>query len=60
MLVEGDAAAQRDPIILSLPRFVTCRGGQYYFVPGLEGLRQIAGAACAAAGANAANALEQQ
>jgi Dyp-type peroxidase family len=52
MLVEGDAAAHRDPIILNLPRFVTCRGGQYYFVPGLQGLRQIAGATGAPAGGN--------
>jgi Dyp-type peroxidase family len=44
MLIEGDAHAQRDPIISSLPPFVTCRGGEYYFMPGLRGLRQLAGA----------------
>jgi Dyp-type peroxidase family len=42
MVIEGNAAADRDPIVLNLPRFVTCRGGEYYFVPGMSGLQQIA------------------
>lgn len=44
MAFEGDMAARRDPILLNLPSFVSCRGGQYYFMPGLRGLQQIADA----------------
>jgi len=44
-LIEGDAAAQRDAIVLDLPTFVSCRGGEYYFVPGLRGLQRITSAA---------------
>jgi Dyp-type peroxidase family len=43
MVIEGDTMVQRPPILLcSMPSFVTCLGGEYYFVPGLEGLRRLA------------------
>jgi Dyp-type peroxidase family len=42
MVIQGDAQAGRLPILLSgLPRFVTCRGGQYFFMPGISALRAI-------------------
>ncbi|HTV17835.1 MAG TPA: hypothetical protein VMG12_04170 [Polyangiaceae bacterium] len=41
-------AAGGDPICLRLDPFVTCRGGQYYLMPSLSGLRQIAGEAAGA------------
>lgn len=43
MVIEGDVALQRPPVLLrDMPSFVTCRGGEYYFVPGLGGLRVLA------------------
>jgi Dyp-type peroxidase family len=37
--IEGDHAAGRKPIVLlDIPDFVTCHGGQYYLYPGLGGL----------------------
>lgn len=59
MLIEGDAGASRDPIVLELPRFVSCLGGQYYFVPGIRGLRRIAGLPEAEAERSAHFTLEQ-
>jgi Dyp-type peroxidase family len=38
------ATAERAPFVCaSLPRFVDMRGGDYFFVPGIAGLRAIAG-----------------
>ncbi len=43
MLIEGDGA--KEPILLlDIPQFVTCRGGQYFFMPGLGALDLLAGA----------------
>jgi Dyp-type peroxidase family len=39
--ISPDALTHGDPILLALKTFVTCRGGQYYFMPSLSGLRQI-------------------
>jgi Dyp-type peroxidase family len=60
MLVEGDAEAGRDPIVLELPKFVTCRGGQYYFLPGIRALRRIADLPDAQAHHRPILTLEQQ
>jgi Dyp-type peroxidase family len=44
MAIEGDVKAGRPPILVrNVPAFLTCRGGQYFFMPGIEGLRVIAG-----------------
>jgi Dyp-type peroxidase family len=41
MLIEGEGA--REPILLvDIPQFVTCRGGQYYFMPSLRALDLLA------------------
>jgi hypothetical protein len=57
MLIEGDGT--REPILLlDIPQFVTCRGGQYYFMPGLRALELLAAGAQSrpvAANSNAAN-----
>lgn len=37
----ADSLTAGDPILLALKTFVTCRGGQYYFMPSLSGLRHI-------------------
>lgn len=43
MIVPGDERAGRPPLLCTgLPRFVTVRGGGYFFVPGLTALRLIA------------------
>jgi Dyp-type peroxidase family len=37
MVVQGDASAQRLPVIVKgIPSFVTCRGGAYFFMPSLS------------------------
>lgn len=42
MCIEGDVSAGRPPVILkNVPAFVTCHGGQYYFVPGVAGLARL-------------------
>jgi Dyp-type peroxidase family len=42
MIIQGDARKGRAPIILTgLPRFVTCVGGQYFFMPGILGLQRL-------------------
>ena len=44
-LIQGDPAslAARPPFVCaSLPQFVETRGGDYFFVPGLTGLRLLA------------------
>ncbi|HEY3252377.1 MAG TPA: hypothetical protein VGJ91_00430 [Polyangiaceae bacterium] len=39
MVIEGDAGTSRAPILLlDIPKFVSCYGGQYYLVPSLSGL----------------------
>jgi Dyp-type peroxidase family len=39
MAIEGDASEPRAPILLlDIPKFVSCRGGQYYLMPGAGGL----------------------
>ncbi len=39
MAIEGDASQSRAPILLlDIPKFVSCRGGQYYLMPGAGGL----------------------
>jgi Dyp-type peroxidase family len=43
MLIPGDERSERRPFICTeLPRFVTVRGGEYFFVPSLTALRVIA------------------
>jgi hypothetical protein len=43
MAIEGDVSTGRRPILLkNVPAFVKCHGGQYYFVPGMDGLRRLA------------------
>jgi Dyp-type peroxidase family len=43
MVVPGDERAGRPPVLCTgLPRFVTVKGGGYFFVPGLTALRLIA------------------
>jgi Dyp-type peroxidase family len=59
MLIEGDGT--REPVLLlDIPQFVTCRGGQYYFVPGLRALELLGGGVAAsfpaARGSNGPNA----
>lgn len=45
MAIEGDTTLSRAPrVLLELPRFVTCRGGQYYFCPGHRGLKALCSA----------------
>jgi len=45
MVIEGDTSASRKPVVLlDMPKFVSCRGGQYYLLPGLSGLAFLAGA----------------
>jgi Dyp-type peroxidase family len=42
--IEGDQAQGHSPILLlDVPEFVTCRGGQYYFVPSRSSLRILSG-----------------
>jgi Dyp-type peroxidase family len=44
MLIEGDVSAPRPPLLLlDIPDFVTHAGGEYYLVPGISGLRHLAG-----------------
>jgi Dyp-type peroxidase family len=39
LVIQGDASAGRAPVICSdLPRFVTPRGGEYFFMPGMRAL----------------------
>jgi Dyp-type peroxidase family len=41
-VIDGDQATQRAPrLLLNLPDFVVCQGGQYYLVPGRAGLREL-------------------
>jgi deferrochelatase/peroxidase EfeB len=43
MMIPGDEATGRRPFIcFDIPRFVTTRGGDYFFVPSLTGLRLLA------------------
>jgi Dyp-type peroxidase family len=43
MVIPGDEATGRRPFIcFDIPRFVTTRGGDYFFVPSLTGLRVLA------------------
>jgi Dyp-type peroxidase family len=43
MVIPGDEATGRRPFIcFEVPRFVTTKGGDYFFVPSLTGLRVIA------------------
>jgi Dyp-type peroxidase family len=43
MMIPGDEAAGRRPFIaFDIPRFVQTRGGDYFFVPSLTGLRLLA------------------
>jgi Dyp-type peroxidase family len=43
MVVPGDARSGRPPVLCTgLPRFVTVRGGDYFFVPGVTALHLIA------------------
>jgi hypothetical protein len=42
MVVEGDQHTDRSPqLLLGIPEFVTSRGGQYYFMPGIAGLGHL-------------------
>jgi Dyp-type peroxidase family len=44
MVIEGDRSVPRAPrLLLDIPDFVTCLGGQYYFYPGLTGFDVICG-----------------
>jgi Dyp-type peroxidase family len=44
MLIEGDVNEPRPPLLLlDIPDFVRCTGGEYYLLPGLAGLRHLAG-----------------
>lgn len=43
MMIPGDEATTRPPFLCAgIPRFVTSRGGDYFFVPSLTGLRLMA------------------
>jgi len=43
MMIPGDEATGRRPFIcFDMPRFVQTRGGDYFFVPSLTGLRLLA------------------
>jgi len=43
MMIPGDEATARPPFLCAgIPRFVTSRGGDYFFVPSLTGLRLMA------------------
>ncbi|RYZ09188.1 MAG: Dyp-type peroxidase [Myxococcales bacterium] len=43
MVVEGSPArGRRAQLLLKIPQFVTCLGGQYYLYPGLAGLELLA------------------
>jgi Dyp-type peroxidase family len=43
MVIQGDSETNRPPrICTSLPSFVNTRGGDYFFIPSLTALRQIA------------------
>jgi Dyp-type peroxidase family len=51
-IIQGDERERRTPLICAnLPCFVECLGGEYFFMPGLEALKVIAGARQAQAGA---------
>jgi hypothetical protein len=42
MMIPGDEATGRRPVIcFDIPRFVTTKGGDYFFVPSLTGLRLL-------------------
>ncbi len=42
MVIQGDARAGTKPILLTgLPRFVSCRGGEYYFMPASSALAAL-------------------
>lgn len=42
MIIEGDKATGKPPHFLSqIPRFVTTRGGDYFFIPSITSLRMI-------------------
>ena len=42
MMIPGDEATGRRPFIcFDIPRFVTTKGGDYFFVPSLTGLRLL-------------------
>jgi len=43
MVIPGDQATRRRPFVcFDIPRFVTTRGGDYFFVPSLSGLKVLA------------------
>jgi len=43
MMIPGDATRRRRPFLcFDIPRFVATKGGDYFFVPSLTGLRLIA------------------
>jgi Dyp-type peroxidase family len=43
MMIPGDERTRRRPFLCwDIPRFVTTKGGDYFFVPGLTGLRLMA------------------
>ncbi|HVW28757.1 MAG TPA: Dyp-type peroxidase [Polyangiaceae bacterium] len=51
MVVEGEQHTDRKPqLLMNIPEFVTFRGGQYYFMPGIGGLRSLCSAVRAFAG----------
>lgn len=59
MAIEGDKWAARPPLLLmNIPRFVTCLGGQYYLVPGRAGLELLAKQGVRGAGLKAAPGWE--
>jgi Dyp-type peroxidase family len=41
MAIEGDGAARSPVLLLDIPAFVTCRGGQYYLMPSIAGLEML-------------------
>lgn len=42
MAIEGDAASSRSPVLLlDIPAFVTCLGGQYYLMPSITALKSL-------------------
>ena len=43
MVIQGDERAKRPPFLCAgIPRFVTTKGGDYFFVPSMTGLRLLA------------------